>query len=119
MKFLVLYSQGPNPPAEAVSELAAGSQDWVSRLMSEGQIETTYLFPDGGGFAVFNADSPEALQELLHSNPSSAFVRHESRPLLDFTAGLSRLQEHFGGTLQTAARIVSQAAGGGQARPPR
>jgi muconolactone delta-isomerase len=115
MKYLVLYRQGPNPPAEAVDELAAGSMDWVRSLIDQGKIETTYLFPDGGGFAVFNADNHEELQRLIHSNPSSSYLRHEAHPLMDVIPGLDKLREGFGETLTQAARIVAQKAGGEKA----
>lgn len=80
--------------------------------MRDGRIETTYLFPDGGGFAIFNVDSPEALQKMIHENPASPFLKHEVRPLLDFDSGLDQLQERFRDNLQTADRIAARHAEG-------
>jgi len=118
-KYLVLYRQGPNPPAEAVDDLAAGSMEWVRGLMAEGKIETTYLFPDGGGFAVFNADDHQDLQRLIHGNPSSAFLRHEAHPLMDAIPGLEGLRQGFGATLNLAESIVAQRATGATPQTPR
>ena len=117
MKYLVLYKQGPNPPAEAVNELAASSIDWVQRLMDDNKIETTYLFVDGGGFAVFNADSPEELQQLIASNPSSAFLRHEAHACLEAprAEGLDTLKEGFGAALSLADQFAAGAAAGAPA----
>jgi len=127
MRFHVLYRQGPNPPAEAVDDLARGSMDWAQQLLSSGKMETTSLFADGGGFAIFNADTPEELLQLIHSNPSSAYLRHEARPCLSApdpsqregaVPGLDDLRSNFGDTLNLADQIVAQRSAGGGGTPP-
>jgi muconolactone delta-isomerase len=119
MDYLVMYTQGPNPPAEAVDTLAAGSMEWAKTLIRKGKIELTYLFPDGGGFAVFKADSVQELQELIHSNPASPFLRHQAFPCMDVDPGLESLRQKFGSGLQQAARMAASGAGGDQPQPRR
>lgn len=107
-KYLVMYTQGPNPPAEAADKLATDSMDWLGKLIEDKKVESTYLFPDGGGFAIFDCDGHDDLQHLIHSNPASAYLRHEEHALLDALPALDEMRKGYGETLAQAASITAQ-----------
>jgi len=105
MKFLVVMSMAEtaNPPPEVVDQLSSASKDWAQGLIDAGKMESPYVFPEGGGMEILNADSPEELQELLHSNPSSPFLKHEIHLLLEFHESMDRLARQFRSGLERAA----------------
>lgn len=100
MKFLVLMSMaegGPPPAPKTVDDLTTASKQWIQKCAQAGQLDltTNYMFPEGGGVMILNADSAEELQELIHSNPSSPFLTFQVRILLDCDEGLDRLARHY------------------------
>lgn len=101
MKFLVTVSPagGLQPPAEAYEQLAVGTMDWMREEKRNGRVEVSYIFAEGEGFMIVNVNSPEELQELLYSNPSSVFLTYEARVLLEFEQGMERLHELYQRTM--------------------
>jgi len=91
-KFLVLASLGPSQPdAPGASQAAEAVKGWVTEQQQGGRVEAAYTYPGGGGCAIINADSTEDLQQLLVSNPATAFLRYEVRPLVEFNESMDRV----------------------------
>jgi muconolactone delta-isomerase len=83
MKFLVFSKSrtGQNPP-ESV-DLFQQTQDWMSARLADGTLDCAYNLPAGGGVAIVNADSHEALTEVLSSYPLQPWTSYEVHPLSD------------------------------------
>src|SRR4051794_27726563 len=102
MKFLVLLSdaEGGHPARpEHVDELSGGSRQWLDEQLRSRRVEAAYVFPEGGGCMIVNAHSPEELHDTLQSNPSSAFLRHDVKILLDFHGTMERYAGHYRASL--------------------
>jgi muconolactone delta-isomerase len=93
-KFLVLASLGPNQPDSGGAAQAADAvKGWVTEQQRGGRVEVAYTYPGGGGAAIINAESTEDLQQVLVSNPATAFLRYEVRPLVEFHESMDRVAE--------------------------
>jgi len=51
--------------------------------LADGTLDSAYNLPAGGGVAIINADSHEALTEILSSYPLQPWVQYEVHPLSD------------------------------------
>ncbi len=70
MKYLVTGQTGTTPvPPEQMLALWQAAKEWFNARLADGTVECHYLFLDGGGFAISNVDSHEALWDLLVTYP--------------------------------------------------
>ena len=83
MKFLVFskYRIGQDPPESL--DLFQQTQDWMSARLADGTLDCAYNLPAGGGVGIVNADSHEALTEVLSSYPLQPWTSYEVHPLSD------------------------------------
>ncbi len=91
MKFLVIAE--PNRASlpkdrHGRSGLVEGAKEFGRSQEASGQVEANYSFEGGGGFAIVNADSEQALRDSLHRNPMAPHVRYDIRPLVEFQSGV-------------------------------
>ena len=89
MKFLVMAKirAGTPLPSAAVQ----GQKEVINRFLKSGVNDCVYLFPDGGGFGIANADSGEHLMQLLTEIPTYPFLDWEVRTLSEFNQGMDRV----------------------------
>ena len=76
MKFLVQVgpSQTLDAPApEQLPELLQGSTDVINLQIAQGQLDCAYSTGQNRGFAIANAETVDAVWELVGQNPLSAF----------------------------------------------
>lgn len=88
MKFLILTKPLPGAPRQEnpLAVLQAG-KEWINARLAEGSVDCTYNVIGSkqgiGGVAIANADSHEALAEVVLSFPAYAFYDLEILPLSD------------------------------------
>lgn len=90
MKFLVIATPRPNPmiPPPALAEILKAQRSWLQARRSDGTFECNYAFPNGGGMAVVNVDSHEALSEMVFDAPAFAVTDLEIKTLNDSDASM-------------------------------
>ncbi len=84
MKFLVVAEprEGVQAP-ENYRELIQATIKWFETKLADGSIDCVYQTIDGGGLAIVNADSHEALWEQIMSYPLGLLVNFGAEPLID------------------------------------
>jgi hypothetical protein len=80
---------------ESWVEFSNASKAWFRANEAAGRVEAGYMFPEGGGIMVVNADSHEELHDLIFSNPGASYLEHEVQPLLEFDVGMDKLASSF------------------------
>ena len=106
MKFLILVKPLPGAPRpeNRVAVLQAG-KEWVNARLADGSVDCAYnvISPRQGidAVAIGNADSHEALVEVVLSFPAYAFCDFEILPLSDVNHAaeqtIALLQKSMGG----------------------
>jgi len=98
MKFMILAK--PRAEAPALSDPVAANQaakEDIKAAMESGLFECAYQFITGGGFAIANADTGEALWAALTAYPLYQQFDWQVKPLVDlgfvFDKSLERLSE--------------------------
>ena len=91
MKYLTIAKPGPIPiPPDQGEKLLQASKAWIEAKLADGSIDVTYNFFGGGGFAIGNADSHEAVLADLLEYPLYPFFVWEVKPILDFDKSLQQ-----------------------------
>jgi hypothetical protein len=94
MKYLTTALPGTMPvPPEQAAGLYQAASEWIEAGLADGRFECVYLFPDGGGIAIGNADSHEEVFETLLSYPMYAFFNWEVKPLCEPGRTFAAIQE--------------------------
>ena len=106
MKFLILVKPLPGAPRpeNPVALLQAG-KEWINARLADGSLDCAYNVIGSkqgmGGVAIGNADSHEALAELVLSFPQYSFFDFEILPLSDLNhflgKGIEMMQKSMGG----------------------
>ena len=95
MKYLTIAKPGPTPiPRERGAEILQAAKEWLIVKLADGSLDCVYNFFGGGGFAIGNADSHEALLTDLLSYPLYPFFVWEVEPLLEFSQSLDQYIEY-------------------------
>ncbi|MFL5827000.1 MAG: hypothetical protein ACJ76V_10795 [Thermoleophilaceae bacterium] len=91
MKFLVTVTPRPNPmiPPQVLAEILKAQRGWLQAHLADGTFDCNYAFPSGGGMAVVNVDSHEALNELIYDAPAFGVTDIETKALADAGASLA------------------------------
>lgn len=98
MKFLVMVLPIPLPiPQEQGAELTQAAMAWIKERLEDGRIDCCYLFPDGGGLSISNAETHEELFDELLSYPLYPFFKFEFRPLCDWAHGMGSVLQTYSG----------------------
>jgi hypothetical protein len=83
VKFLIIARPRPNQQG-MTSEMVQATVEKVKGQLKSGVTDCIYSFADGSGsIAIANADSGDALVDLLES-PAAPFLHFEAHPLADF-----------------------------------
>ena len=94
MKFLVTAQAGPAPmPPEQAASLMQAAKEWMKAGFADGTVECHYVFPEGGGFTISNADSHEAVLDHLLAYPLYPFMTWEVKPLCDWSHSYDKFIE--------------------------
>jgi muconolactone delta-isomerase len=85
MKFLVFARPrtGANVPEENIPTLFKETREWFNECLANGTADCFYNLPAGGGVAIINANSHEALTEILSAYPLQPWMQYELHPLSD------------------------------------
>jgi muconolactone delta-isomerase len=96
MKYMVTAKPGmiPIPPEQAVA-LYKAAEAWTEERLKDGRIESTYVFPERGGFSIGNIDSHEELFAELMTYPLYPFFDWEVQVLCDWKESFQRVIEYF------------------------
>lgn len=89
MKCLVLVK--PRAGTTPTSAALVANREIVNSYLKSGVNDCVYVFPDGGAFAITNADSADKLLELLMDLPAYPFFEWDVRPLADFNKATERI----------------------------
>ncbi len=98
MKFLILMKPLPGAPGpeNPVASYRTG-KEWINARLADGSVDCAYNVIGSkqgiGGVAIANADSHEALTELVLSFPQYPFFDLEILPLSDLDHFLERVIE--------------------------
>ena len=65
---------------------------WIDARLKDKTADCTYGFVTGGGIAIINADSHEAVTKLLTSYPGYPFVEMKVEALCDIHAALEQVK---------------------------
>jgi muconolactone delta-isomerase len=96
MKYLTVAKPGPTPiPRERGVELLQAAKEWIITKLADGSLDCVYNFFGGGGFAIGNADSHEALLAVLLSYPMYPFFDWEVEPILEFSQSIDQYIESY------------------------
>ena len=87
MKYLVTARRNMAPfPEGQGSNLVQAAKDWVSAQLANGTFDCIHNFAEGnGGFSITNADSHEAVFDLLLDYPLYLIYSWEIRPLCEWS----------------------------------
>jgi muconolactone delta-isomerase len=92
MKFLVMIK--PRPVQGMTSAIVEATREIAKRNVRNGITECLYSFAGGNrSFAIVNADSGDALQDLLLKAPAAPFLEIEAHPLADGDKFLEKMIE--------------------------
>src|SRR5689334_15230077 len=92
MKFLIIAK--PRPIPGMTSAIAQATSERAKAQLKSGVIDCFYTFAGGNGScAIINADSAEALQELVMENPAYPFLENETHLLADGEKFMGKLIE--------------------------
>ncbi len=86
MKFLVQVEPNPAvdlPPPEQLPELLRGSAEVLNLQIAQGQLDCVYSTGQNRGFGIANADTVDAVWELVGQNPLAPFWEIEITALGD------------------------------------
>lgn len=90
MKFLIIARPRPNQQG-MTSQMVQATLEKVKGHLKSKVTDCIYSFADGTGtFAISNADSGEAIVDLLDS-PAAPFLHFEVHPLADFNKVIGNL----------------------------
>lgn len=96
MKFLVTGLPGANPiPVEHGADLLQASLAWDKDKLADGMLDCSYNLFGGGGLAIANASSHEAVMEALLEFPLYPFFDWEVTPLLDFEVSYQQYIDYY------------------------
>jgi hypothetical protein len=85
MKYLVTARPGTTPiPPDQIADLYQAALEWGKAALADGRADCLYTFADGGGIAIGNAESHEAVFGMLLSYPMYPFFEWEVKPLCDW-----------------------------------
>ena len=92
MKFLTIVK--PRPIPGMTSAIAQATLERLKANLKSGVADCYYTFAgDDASCGILNADSAEALQELLMESPAYPFLEHETHVLTDSQKFIGKLIE--------------------------
>jgi hypothetical protein len=90
VKFLIIARPRENQQG-LTSEMVQTTLEKIKGQLKSGVTDCIYSFADGSGsVGIANADSGEALVDLLES-PAAPFIHFEAHPLVDFNKVINNL----------------------------
>ncbi len=101
MKYLVMGKttgfpgMTPTPP-DVMQGLNVAARTFVKERLEDGSFDCHYVFADGGGFAIVNADSHEGVLDLLLAHPLSPIFVWEVKVLCDWEHSYDKFTEFWG-----------------------
>jgi hypothetical protein len=101
MKFLITGKSiafpgiTPTPP-DVMHSLNLAAREYVKERLEDGSIECHYIFPDGGGFTIANADSHEQVMDMLLGYPLYPMFTWEVKVLCDWEHSYDKFTELWG-----------------------
>ena len=76
--------------------LNEAAKAYVEARFEDGSIECHYIFADGGGFVIANADSHEKVLDILLGHPLYPMFVWEVKALCDWEDGYGKFTEFWG-----------------------
>lgn len=84
MKFLITVLPRPVPmPPEQGAVLNQAALDWINERLADGRMDCCYVFADGGGVAITNAETHEQVFDEIIAYPLYPFYSFDVKPLCD------------------------------------
>ena len=87
-------------PPKQIAALLQAARKYMNALLADGTADCAFTFPDGAGVAILNADTHEALMDLLLEFPLYTLSVWDIKPLCDidhfYDKFLEVLQEQKG-----------------------
>ena len=94
MKFLITAQPGPTPmPPQQAAGLLQATKEWINARLADGTMDCHYVFPEGGGFVISNADSHETVLDALLEYPLYPFMTWEVKALCDWSHSYDKFIE--------------------------
>jgi muconolactone delta-isomerase len=96
MKFLVTARPGTIPiKIKHGVRLFQAAKDWANERLADGTFDCHYACSDLGGISVTNADSHEAVQDLILDCPLYPYFNWEVTALCDANHSYDKNTEYF------------------------
>ena len=95
MKYLTITRPRTAIPPEAATGLFQAAKACLNARVADGTLGFVHAFPAGGGVAVTNADSHEALLNSLREYPLFPFTALEMEPLVDINQSFNSAVQLF------------------------
>ena len=96
MKFLIMGLPIPLPvPPEQGAELYQAAREWIGERLEDGRMDCAYVFAEGGGLSIVNAETHEQIFDELLSYPPYSFFKWEVKPLCDWEHTFGTIVEAF------------------------
>jgi hypothetical protein len=97
MKYLIMTHPEGSVAVEpkTAAEIWKSARSWMQKMSTKGVIESHFAFPEGGGFAIMNADSPEQVFDGVFSFPAHQWFRWEVRAICDWTHAYDKTIENY------------------------
>ena len=84
----------PTSP-DVMHSLNLAARTYVKERLEEGSFECHYIFPDGGGFVIANADSHEEVMDILLGYPLYPMFVWEVKVLCDWEHSYDKFTEFW------------------------
>ncbi len=88
MKFVLTTTPRGNLPPQLAEPLFQATKQWLADKKTDGTIDITHGFPEGGGLSIANANSHEDLMNTIRGFPLFPFVEWDIRPLVEINESL-------------------------------
>ncbi|UCE54310.1 MAG: hypothetical protein JSV31_02395 [Desulfobacterales bacterium] len=96
MKFLMTARPGTtNIKLKYGASLFQAAKEWIQTRLSDGTFDCHYVFIDLGGLTILNAESSEAVFEMILDYPLYPFFEWEVTALCDWQHGYDKNIEYF------------------------
>ncbi len=91
MKYLVTQMLGRAMPREQALAMNEAAREWVETHLEDGTIDAAYALLDGDALAIVNAESHDALWDLLMEYPLYWHMDWKVEPLCSWNRRLDEL----------------------------
>jgi hypothetical protein len=86
MKYLIMTSLKESVTVGPKTSVAIwkSAKTWVQEKLAKGVLDCVYAYPEGGGFGIMNANSPEEVFDVVFDHPAHQWFHWEVIAICDW-----------------------------------